>query len=203
MLTQMVAFMWMNGGIGEALNSPFIVPVAGCAMIGSIVVAGIWSGVRNKEIQSHERLARIAQGLPVEPEWDQEVLRRATAQGTPAPKPYGRPSDGAGAHRAGLVLCSIGVGLIVFFAFLATVLRERDVFSGAAAGILPLAIGIGFFIDARTRREAYDRWMAMVRPGASEFGTSAFAPSMTEAPASTPPPPPMTPAQASDWRPLH
>ncbi len=202
MFTQMVAFMWMNGGIGEALNSPFIVPVAGCAMIGSIVVAGIWSGVRNKEIQSHERLARIAQGLPVEPECDQEVLRRATAQGAPAPKPFGRPSDGAGAQRAGLVLCSIGVGLIVFFAFLAIVLRERDVFSGAAAGIIPLAIGIGFLFDARTRRKTHDRWMETVRPGGSGFEASGFAAPVTDA-APPSPPPPMTPAQASDWRPLH
>ena len=203
MLTGMFALTLMDSGIAEALHSPFIVPVAGCAMIGSIVVAGIWSGVRTKEIQSHERLARIAQGLPVEPEWDAEMLRKATTAGAPAPKPYGRPSDGAGAHRAGMMLCSIGAGLMVFFIFLSIVLRDRDVMSGAAAGILPLAIGIGFFIDAKHRKQEYDRWMQTVRPRDSEFGASGFGGPVTDAPASAAPPPPMTPAQASDWRPLH
>ncbi len=197
MLTHFALATVLDTGIGQALGSPFIVPVAGCAMIGSIAVAGIWSGVRTREIRSHERLARIAQGLPVEPDWDQETLQQAKASSTSAPKPFGRPNDGAGAHRAGLILCSIGIGLIAFFAFLAVVLRERDVFSGACAGIPPLAIGAGFLVDARSRRKNFDRWMATVRPG--EEPRSPFP----DAAPGAPPPPPMTPAQASDWRPLH
>ena len=196
------------GELAGVFNSPFVVPVAGCAMIGSIVVAGIWSGVRTREIKSHERLARIAQGLPVEPEWDGEAVRQATTQvAAPALKQYGSPNDGAGARRAGIVLSSIGFGLIVFFAFLAIVLRERDVFSGAAAGIIPLAIGIGFFVDANHRRRDYDRWLEVARSGAPGFGLPAYNAIGTDTAVNpaVPPPPPvgMTPAQASDWRPLH
>ena len=45
------------------IDTPFAVPVAGCVMILGIVVAGIWSGVRTREMQSQERLAAIAKGI--------------------------------------------------------------------------------------------------------------------------------------------
>ena len=186
-------------------NSPFIIPVAGCAMIGSIAVAGIWSGVRTKEIKSHERLAMIAQGLQPEPEWDQEVLKQATAN-TPAPTSApGRPNDGSGARRAGIILCSIGLGLIAFFFVLAIAVRTSQVLSGSAAGILPLAIGLGFLADARMRRRDFDRWMDTVYPRTASYGRVSAADSPIAPPPPPPPAPPagMTPAQASDWRPLH
>jgi hypothetical protein len=51
----------------SALDSPYIVPVAGCFMILGIVVAGIWSGNRNREMGSQERLAAIAKGITPPP----------------------------------------------------------------------------------------------------------------------------------------
>ncbi|MES2389994.1 MAG: hypothetical protein V4555_00025, partial [Acidobacteriota bacterium] len=52
---------------GVDWQSPFIVPVAGCVMILGIVVAGIWSSIRQREMQSQERLAAIAKGMPLPP----------------------------------------------------------------------------------------------------------------------------------------
>ncbi len=205
MLTNLIALALLDSQIAEIFRSPFVVPVAGCAMIGSIAVSRMWSGVRTREIQSQERLARIAQGLPPDPEWNQEMVAQAltqpTAQAAPSQKAWGQPSDGAGARRAGLILCAIGVGLMFFFAFLAMVLRERDVLSGAAAGILPLAVGGGFLVDARARTRAYDRWMETMRLREPNFGSVPVSSLPGNAP--PPPPPTLTPAQASDWRPLH
>lgn len=195
MLTNALPAILLESGIAQAMTSPYIVPVAACAMTGCIVVASIWSGVRTREMRSHERLARIAQGLPVEPVSDGEDMRQATVPTSGAPVPPVRPSDGAGAQRAGLILCSIGLGLIALFVFLGLVQRDRDVFSGAAAGILPLAIGIGFLVDARTRRKHLDRWTEALRPGRVD-STRHGQPDQAS-------PPPMSPAQASDWRPLH
>lgn len=197
MLFATVVSSLLDSSLGEVFNSPFVVPVAGCAMIASIVVAGIWSGVRTREIRSHERLARIAQGLPVEPDWDEHTLHQART--TSAAQPSARPNNGSGARRAGLVLLSIGIGLIVFFAFLAMVVRVREVLSGAAAGILPLAIGIGFMIDANLRRRDYDLWLDTVRDAVSPVDATGFRPEH----AAQNPPSTLTPAQASDWRPLH
>ena len=177
---------------GSVFYSPFIIPVAGCTMILGIVATSIWAGVRAQEIKSHERLARIAQGLPVEPE---SRMFPGNAGVHPAQTPRGgRPSDGSGARRAGMVLVSVGVGLFAFFAALATILQVRAVLAGGAAGLIPFAIGVGFLIDARLKKQEFER----------DLHLPSFAgvnPALREAHLPPPPPPGMTPAQASDWRP--
>ena len=125
---------------GDGLFSPFIVPVAGCVMILGIVLGGVWSGIRNREIESTERLAAIAKGIQPPP--------------TPAELAimHGRPAGNLTRRRAnirltGIVLLGSAAGLILFFIALAEVLRVREVLCGAAVGLIPLAIGIGFLVD--------------------------------------------------------
>jgi hypothetical protein len=123
------------------MDSPFIVPVAGCAMILGIVVAGIWSGIRQREMQSQERLAAIAKGVPVPPTLEELAIL------------HGRPSADTtrrrgNTRRAGIVLLGCAAGLILFFIALAEVLQIRAVLCGAAAGLIPLGIGIGFLVDS-------------------------------------------------------
>lgn len=214
MLSPIFAFTLLDSSVVGVMNSPFVVPVAGCAMIGSIVVARIWSGVRTREIQSAERLARIAQGLPLEPEWDPAALRQGGLDAAASPAPTqapGRLNDGSGARRAGLILCSIGLGLIGFFFFLALAVRTPEVLSGAAAGIIPLAIGIGFLVDGMLRRRDYERWHAAASYPTPqlplEFTTSGFPPPppMSTDFGNVPPPPhpELTRTEFSDLRPLH
>lgn len=152
-----LAALLSDGDLASIFNSPFVIPVAGTLMVLGIVVAGIWSGVRTREMQSQERLAMIAKGLPPESSLMETLLRDATAVTGPGVHPLRRPSDGAGARRAGIVLTSIGFGLIGFFSALAAILRERDILTGAATGLFPLAIGVGFLIDARLRKVELDR----------------------------------------------
>ncbi len=62
------------------------------------------------------------------------------------------------ARRTGIVLTSVGVGLILFFVVLTAILQVREVLSGAAAGVIPLAIGIGFFIDYHLQKRELSRF---------------------------------------------
>jgi len=128
--------------MGMDWNSPFIVPVAGCLMILGIVLGGVWSGVRNREIQARERLEAIARGVPVPPTPEELAIM------------HGRPTTDLKRRRAnirltGVVLLASAAGIILFFIVLAAVLQERDVLCGAAAGLIPLAIGAGFLIDTK------------------------------------------------------
>jgi hypothetical protein len=132
----------MSSAAGDVAFSPFIVPVAGCLMILGIVVAGIWSGVRQREIQSRERLEAIARGVPIPPTPEELAIT------------HGRPTADLRRRRAnirltGVVLLASAVGLILFFLGLAAVLQERAVLCGAAVGLIPLAIGLGFLIDTK------------------------------------------------------
>lgn len=190
---------------GDWYNSPFIVPVAGCAMIGSIVVAGIWSGVRTREIRSHERLARIAQGLPVEPDMDDAVASAMMSKSGSGANFGGSgprwPTDGGNARRAGIVLVSIGLGLMGFFVLLALLVRTTEVLIPAAAGLIPFAIGVGFLVDARLKRKEFEQHREWHR--FSGMGMGPADPVMSTPPPPPPPPEGMSAAQASDWRPLH
>jgi hypothetical protein len=124
------------------IDSPFIVPVAGCAMILGIVVAGIWSGIRNREIQSTERLAAIAKGVAVPPTAEELAI----IHGKPSADTTRRRGN---VRRGGIVLLGTAFGLVAFFITLASILQERDVLCGAAVGLIPLGIGIALLIDAR------------------------------------------------------
>jgi|GEM_PF-417314 len=141
----------------EAFNSPFIVPVAGCIMILGIVVSGIWSGIRNREIQSTERLAAIAKGVPVPPTTEELAI----IHGKPSVDDKRRRGN---IRRWGIVLLGAAVGLVAFFIALATVLHERDVLCGAAAGLIPLGIGIALLIDARIQTREMEEATASSRP---------------------------------------
>ena len=126
----------------DAWDSPFSVPIAGCAMVACIVVASMASQNRKRELQSQERLAAIAKGIPVPP--TEEEL--AMIHGKPSTDSTRRRGN---TRRAGIILLGAAAGLILFFVFLSTVLQERDVLCGAAAGLIPLGIGVGFLVDAR------------------------------------------------------
>ncbi len=145
----------LDGNLADVFQSPYIVPVFGTLMILGIVVAGIWSGVRTREMQSQERLAAIARGLQPEPVFDRGSLRQAGTSA--ATGEILLRNDGSGARRTGLILASIGVGLCAFFAALAAILQVRAILCGGATGLIPLAIGVGFLMDGRLRRVEFDR----------------------------------------------
>ena len=136
--------------LGEAANSPFIVPVAGCLMILGIVAVTSWSSARNREMESQERLAAIAKGL-VPPPTKEELALSQT-----------RPTSSNVRRRGnirlwGIILLGSAVGMILFFVALASILQVREVLSGAAVGLIPLGIGVGLLIDAHIQsREIED-----------------------------------------------
>ena len=135
--------LFLNNGVDW--QSPFIVPVAGCVMILGIVVAGIWSSIRQREMVSQERLAAIAKGVPLPP----TVEELAIIHGRPSADSSRRLGN---TRRAGIVLLGCAAGLILFFIALAAVVQVRNVLCGAAVGLIPLGIGIGFLVDAKIQK---------------------------------------------------
>jgi len=91
-------------------------------------VAALYTYYRVRKLRTEERLAALAHGaqIPVEPELSQFARSR----------------------RAGILLVCGGFGFMAMFAVIAKVVGERETLVAAAFGILPLAIGIGYFLDA-------------------------------------------------------
>jgi hypothetical protein len=91
-------------------------------------VAALYTYYRVRKLRSEERLAALARGteIPMEPELSQFARSR----------------------RAGILLVSGGLGFMLMFAAIARIVQEPESMVAAAFGILPLAVGIGYFVDA-------------------------------------------------------
>jgi hypothetical protein len=59
----------------------------------------------------------------------------------------------ANLRLTGIILLASSVGIILFFVVLAAILQVRPVLAGAAVGLIPLAMGIGFLIDTKIQTE--------------------------------------------------
>jgi len=81
---------------------------------------------RIRKLRTEERLAAIARGVnvPMQPELSEDARSR----------------------RNGILLVTGALGYIATFAVIARI--EHDAWIAAAFGIIPLAVGIGFFLDS-------------------------------------------------------
>ena len=139
--------------MGSIFSTPFIVPVAGCAVGAVAIVSGIWFEAQQRRNKADQRMAMLARGLPI------AEIERLLGPGEDEKKTPKDPIRSLGnARRAGIFLVSIGIGLILFFITLTEILHVREVLSGAAAGLIPLVIGIGFFIDYNLQKRELSRF---------------------------------------------
>jgi Flp pilus assembly protein TadB len=135
------------------LDTPFIVPVAGCLMILGLGASGIYSDMRGKELRSQERIAMLNRGVPL------AEIERMSATANEEEKKVRDPLRSLGnTRRSATVLLSCGVGLILFGLLLYAILGVRPVLIVAAAGVINLAIGVGFLIDYNMQQRELARF---------------------------------------------
>lgn len=92
-----------------------------------IPIAGMYTFYRVRKLRTEERLAVLARGenIPMEPELSQAARSR----------------------RAGILLVSGSIGYMVTFGLIARILGEPETLVAATFGVIPMAIGIGYFVD--------------------------------------------------------
>jgi len=137
----------------EAFNSPFIVPIGAFVVAIVVVIAGIWSQAHRTRVKAEQRMAMIARGMSIA-----EIERLLGTSGDDARSPKDPLRSLGNARRAGIILVSIGVGVALFFIVLRVIVQDREVLAGAAAALIPLAIGIGFFIDYYLQKRELSRF---------------------------------------------
>ncbi len=106
---------------------------AAVVMVFAIPLAAIYAFYRVRRLRTEERLAAIARGVnvPMQPEL----------------------TEAARSRRAGILLTSGAIGYTIAFALIAR--AEPDAWVAAAFGVIPLAVGVGFFLDSTLiRRDA-------------------------------------------------
>jgi hypothetical protein len=109
------------------------VGLAAVVMIFGIPMAAMYTFFRVRKLRSEERMAAIARGVSV-----------------PMPAEL---SEAARSRRSGILLIAGAIGYIVTFILVGR--QEPDALIAATFGVIPLAVGIGFFVDhALIRRDA-------------------------------------------------
>ena len=109
-----------------------IIGLVAVVMSLGIPLGGMYTYYRVRKLRTEERLAAIARGatIPMQPEL----------------------SPVAKSRKASILLVSGALGWILTFALIAQIEREPDTWVAAAVGIIPLAIGIGYFVDFTLNR---------------------------------------------------
>ena len=136
--------------------SPFIIPIAVFAWLAIAGIAEVIGKVQKRRIQAEERMAMVQRGMSVDE--INQLLKPADKDIEDAAKTRDPLRSLAYARRTGVVLVSIGIGLAVFGSLLATILQVREVLIVSACGLIPLAIGIGFFVDYSLQKRELARF---------------------------------------------
>jgi hypothetical protein len=117
----------------EAQMDSNFVGLAAVVMSLGIPMAAMYTFFRVRRLRSEERLAAIARGVdvPMQPEL----------------------SEAARSRRSGILLVAGAIGYIITFVLIGR--TEPDAITAATFGAIPLAVGLGFFVDhALIRRDA-------------------------------------------------
>jgi hypothetical protein len=126
--------------MSNIFTSPFVVAVAGCLMILGLGAFGIYSEMDQKRLRSQERMTLLARGMSID---DIERLQRQV-QNEDVSDPVRTMNN---IRRTAMILFGSGAGIVVFGLLLAAILHLRVLLIVPAAGIIPVAIGAGFWID--------------------------------------------------------
>jgi hypothetical protein len=111
-----------------------VIGLVAVVMIFGIPLGAMYTFYHVRKLRTDERLAAIARGVnvPMQPEL----------------------SEAARSRRSGTLLVAGAVGYIITFSLIAR--TEPDAWVAVAFGIIPLCIGLGFFLDsALIRRDLH------------------------------------------------
>jgi hypothetical protein len=111
-----------------------LVGLVAVIMVFGIPIAAMYTFYHVRKLRTDERLAAIARGVnvPMQPEL----------------------SEAARSRRSGILLVAGAVGYMITFSLIAR--TEPDAWVAVAFGIIPLSVGLGFFLDsALIRRDLH------------------------------------------------
>jgi preprotein translocase subunit Sss1 len=110
-----------------------LIGLAAVVMSLGIPMAAMYTFFRVRKLRSEERLAAISRGI--------DVPMQAEL------------SEAARSRRSGILMVAGAIGYIITFVLIGR--NEPDAMTAATFGVIPLAVGLGFFLDhALIRRDA-------------------------------------------------
>ena len=136
-------------------GSPFIVPLGAFLVAIVAIISGIVGQAHARRIKAEQRMAMLQRGMTVE---QIDLLLKSTRDDGEEVRTRDPLRSLGNARRAGIVLVSVGAGIVLFGLLLAQIERDRETLIVAATGLIPLAIGIGFFVDYNLQKRELARF---------------------------------------------
>lgn len=118
----------------ERIMDGEVIGLVAVIMLFGIPLAAMYTFYHVRKLRTDERLAALARGVnvPMQPELP----------------------EGARSRRAGILLVAGAIGYMITFGLIARV--ESDAWIAASFGIIPLSVGVGYFLDsALIRRDVH------------------------------------------------
>ena len=132
----------------DFISSPFSVPVGAFAVAIVAILAGAVSQAHSRRLKADQRMALLARGVSLA---EVEMILNA-GRDAEEKLPTSPTRRMAGTRRTAMVLISTGLGIGLFGLALTVIVQERDVLVVAAAGLIPMVIGLGFLADYNLQR---------------------------------------------------
>jgi hypothetical protein len=132
--------------------NPFWIPLGAFVVAIVAIVAGVMQEAARVRLKAEQRMAMIARGMSAD-----DIVKLLGKKDEAGP-PKDPLRSLANTRRWGIILISSGLGLILFFVTLAWIVSEHDVLAGAAVGLIPLAVGVGFLIDYQMLKRDFSRF---------------------------------------------
>lgn len=135
------------------------IPIAAILMVLGVVVAGVWGQAQARRIKADQRMTMLARGLPI------AEIERLLGSGEGEASATRDPLRSLGrVRRTALVLTSLGVGVIAF-GLVVVAISDREKLWVPGAGLIPLAIGLGFLVDYAMQRKELARFGVEIGAG--------------------------------------
>jgi len=143
--------------------SPIWIPIVAMMIPIAGIIAGALGGYQRRRASADQQMAMIARGVPLA---EIEAFMQRTTPIANEDRPINDPLRSlSNSRRAAVVLISVGTGLIIFFLIFGSVMLthvDKDagwvLIAVSAAGLIPLAIGIGFLFDYNLQKRELSRF---------------------------------------------
>jgi len=143
-----------------AFSSPFIIPLGAFVVAIVAIISGSVGDVIKSRAKAEQRMAMLSRGMAVP-----DIERLLGVPGTPEIATPKDPLSSLGnARRTAIVLTSIGIGVVFLGIALTAIIGVREILSCSAAGLIPLAVGIGFFVDYNLQKRELSRFGLEIGP---------------------------------------
>ena len=143
--------------------SGVLIPIVALLIPIVAIIAGAFTQAHQRRIRADQQMAMIARGVPLA---EIEAFQQRNSPVDREDRPIKDPMRSlANSRRTAMVLIPLGIGLTMFFLIFGSIMLShvnKDagwvLIAVSAAGLIPLAIGVGFLIDYNLQKREMSRF---------------------------------------------